>query len=245
VSVVRTANQQIVAAYDSLGLTNNDPNTVGEQAAATIGRAFALYSEEFFASVVANLAKQFGIDVASAIHALTDAFGMALDAAAQAINNVGYTFASWIEGLGNILNEALDFSCVVEISNLGGSYELVRIDYGVVYGDFAVLPPERIAPGGVGRFWLKDPKPSIHGADGWATYSYVDASGAPQLARFTFDDPTGFAANTVTVSSPTFGFYTKSGDVASHWSAINKQTTGGHPLFATFVWGSAPIPPDA
>jgi hypothetical protein len=52
VSVVRAADRQIVAAYNSLGLTSNDPNTVGDQAAATIGRAFAIYGEELFASVI-------------------------------------------------------------------------------------------------------------------------------------------------------------------------------------------------
>lgn len=55
VAAVRAQNQQLVAAYNSLGLTSNDPNTVGSQAAATIGRAFALYSLEFFAKVVPPL----------------------------------------------------------------------------------------------------------------------------------------------------------------------------------------------
>jgi UDP-2,3-diacylglucosamine pyrophosphatase LpxH len=245
VPLVRTADQQIVSAYTSLGLTSNDPNTVGDQAAATIGRAFALYSAEFFANVIANLAKLGGIDVASAIRVLTDTFNMALDAASQLIDSVGYTFASWIEGLGNIINEALDFSCVVEISNRGGPYELVRSNYGAVHGDFAVPPPERIPPGGLGRFWLRDPKPSLYGAQGWATYTYVDASGATQLAMLTFGCPTGPIQNSVTTSSPAFSFYTKSGNVASRWSPINSITPWGHPLFVTYVWGNAPIPPDA
>ena len=108
VSVVRAAEQQIVAAYDSLGLTSNDPNTVGDQAAATIGRSFAIYGEEFFAAAVANLARLFGIALEYAVRALTNAFQFALDAASQFVTNAGYTLASWINGLENIVSEALD-----------------------------------------------------------------------------------------------------------------------------------------
>jgi UDP-2,3-diacylglucosamine pyrophosphatase LpxH len=245
VTVVRAANQQIVTAYDSLGLTSNDPNTVGDQAAATIGRAFAIYSVEFFANVIASLANLFGIDVSSVLRTLTDGFRMALDAASQFVTNAGYTLAAWIGALENFIQEALDFSCVIEISNRGGPYELTRQDYGIVYGNWAVAPPQTIPPGGVGRFWLKDPKPSIHGAQGWASYSYVDSGGAQQNVRFDFDDPTGFASNAATSSSGAFNFYTKSGDITSPWSAMNSVVTGGHPFYIAFVWGNAPPPSDA
>jgi hypothetical protein len=245
VTAVRLANQQIVAAYNSLGLTSNDPNTVGDQAASTIGSAFALYSEQFFASVLANLASQFGVSLESAVRALTGAFGMALDAAAQLVNNVGYTFGQWIDGIGNFIEEALDFSCMVEISNRGGPFELVRLDHGAISGNFAVAPPDRIPPGGVGRCWLKDPKLNTQGSDGWITYSYVDGSGALQLVRCTFADPTGLSQNTVAVSSTQFGFFTKSVNVANAWSGLNANTPWGHPLFVTFSWAGVPPPPGA
>ena len=245
VSAVRVANQQIVAAYNGLGLMNNDPNTVGDQAAATIGSAFALYSEQFFASVLANLANQFGVSVESAVRALTEGFGMALDAASQLVNNVGYTFAQWIDGIGSFVDEALDFSCVVEISNRGGPFELVRIDYGTSSGNFTVLPPDRIPPGAVGRCWLMDPKPSTQGSDGWVTYSYVDGGSVVRQVTFTFTDPTGLSQNRVTVSSAAFGFFTKSANVNNAWSALNANTPWGHPLFVTFNWGGVPSPPGA
>lgn len=57
VAAVRAENQQLVAAYNSLGLTSNDPNTVGDQASATIGRAISIYSHEFFAKLVPALAQ--------------------------------------------------------------------------------------------------------------------------------------------------------------------------------------------
>jgi UDP-2,3-diacylglucosamine pyrophosphatase LpxH len=244
VSVVRSANQQIVTAYDSLGLTNNDPNTVGDQAAAAIGRSFAIYGAEFFENVIANLAKLFGIAVPDAIRTLTEGFRMALDAASQFVTNAGYTFASWINGIADFINEVLDFSCVIEISNRGGPYELVRDSFGVGHGDWVVEPPQTIPAGGAGRFWLRDPKPSIYGSDGWARYSYVDSSGTQQSVRFDFNDPTGFASNDAKSSSSAFNFYTKSGSVNSAWSAMNQVFTGGHPFYVAFVWGTAPLPSD-
>jgi UDP-2,3-diacylglucosamine pyrophosphatase LpxH len=245
VSVVRFANQQIVNAYNSLGVTSNDPNTVGDQAAATIGRSFAIYSAEFIENVIANLANLFGITVSDAIRTLTEGFHMTLDAASQFVTNAGYTFASWIDGVADFISEVLDFSCVIEISNRGGPYELIRDSFGVGHGDWAVEPPQTIPAGGVGRLWLKDPKPSPYGSDGWVRYSYVDSSGTQQSVRFDFNDPTGFASNEAKSSSSAFNFYTKSGSVNSAWSTMNKVTTGGHPFYVAFVWGNAPLPSDA
>ena len=185
VSVVRAANQEIVTTYDSLGLTSNDPNTVGDQAAAAIGRSFAIYSAEFFQNVIANLAKLFGIAVSDAIRTLTEGFSMALDAASQFVTNAGYTFTSWINGVADFISEALDFSCVIEISNRGGPYELVRDSVGVGHGNWAVEPPQAIPAGGVGRFWLRDPKPSPFGSDGWVRYSYVDSRGTGKASGST------------------------------------------------------------
>jgi UDP-2,3-diacylglucosamine pyrophosphatase LpxH len=246
VTAVRSDNQAIVSAYDSLGLTSNDPNTVGDQAAATIARSFAIYSAEFFKSVIANLANLIGIALADALRALAQGFQMALDEASQLLTNAGYTFASWINGVGDFITEALDFSCVIEVSNRGGPYELVRDSYGVGHGNWAVEPPQRIAAGGVGRFWLKDPKPSADGSDGWVRYAYVDSSGTQQSVRFDFSDPTApWSPNQAKSSSGAFNFYTKSGSVNAAWNGMNQVTTGGHPFYVAFVWGNAPLPSDA
>jgi hypothetical protein len=244
VSVVRGENEAIVTTYDSLQLSSNDPNTVGDEAAAVIGRSFAIYGAEFFENVIANLANQFGIAISDAVRTLTEGFNMALDAASQFVTNAGYTFSAWVQGIGNIITEAFDYSCVVEISNRGGPSELVREGYGVRSGTWGVPPPETIPVGGAGRFWLKDPKPSLSGSDGWVQYSYVDSSGVKQTVQFDFSDPTG-SANTASRSSSAFSFYTKSGSVNSLWSARNQVTTGGHPFYVVFVWGNASLPPDA
>jgi hypothetical protein len=245
VSIVRAANQEIVAAYDSLGLTSNDPNTVGDQAAAVIGNAFAIYSEQFFADVVAGLAKLLGIDASSLLRTLTGFLVVALDAASQFVTDVGYLLAEWVNAIADFISELLDFSCVIEVSNRGGPYQLVLDGSGIVYGNWAVAPPAAIAPGGTARFWLKDPKPSIHGADGWVSYTYTGTGGISQSVRFSFDCPTGLDTNVVTTSSRAFGFYTKSGDATSPWNALDSVVAWGHPLYVTFVWGNAPLPGDA
>jgi UDP-2,3-diacylglucosamine pyrophosphatase LpxH len=245
VSIVRAANQEIVTAYDSLGLANNDPNTVGDQAASVIANAFVIYTEEFFANAVASLAKLLGVDASSVLRTLTEAFLVALDAASQFVTNAGYPLTEWVGAIASFINELLDFSCVIEVSNRGGPYELVLDGSGIVYGDWAVAPPTTIAPGGTARFWLKDPKPSIHGADGWASYSYTDSSGTRQSVRFGFDCPTGLDTNVATTSSGAFGFYTKSGAVTLAWHALDTVVAWGHPLYITFVWGNASLPGDA
>ncbi len=235
VTVVRAANQQIVGFYNNLGLTGNDPNTVGDQAAATIGSAIALYSEQFFSSVLANLAKQFGVAVDQAVRALIDAFGLALDEASQFVNDVGYALSQWVDGIGNIISDAFDFSCVVEINNRGGPYELVRTGYNATFGNWGVEPPARIPAGSVGRCWLRDPKPSPLGSEGWIDYSYV-ANGQLRTVRLWFTDPTGFSQNAVSVSTNEFGFYTKSTNINNAWGLLNQQTPWGHPLYVSFTW---------
>jgi UDP-2,3-diacylglucosamine hydrolase len=243
VTAVRADEELIVDAYNSLGLTSNDPNTVGDEAAAKIGRSFAIYSAEFFETVIAQLANQFGKTVTEAIRTLEEGFNVALNEASQFIANAGYTFSSWINGITSWLNEVLDFSCVIEIRNQGNAHDLVRESYGIGHGNWAIEPPEAISAGGIGRFWLRDPKPTTDGSDGWVSYTYVDQNGATQTVRFDFSDPYSFLSpNVAKTSSSAFSFYTKSGSVSSNWSARNVVVTGGHPFYVTFVWGNAPAP---
>jgi hypothetical protein len=137
----------------------------------------------------------------------------------------------------------LDFSCMIELSN-GGPYELTLDNLGVTYGNYKIPPPQTIAPGEVVRFWLEDPKPSIHGAQGWVQYSYTDSNNTTQSVTFNYDCPTGFYSNSVTITrgSP-FNFYTQSGSFSSsNWGGINTVKGSGHPLFIAFVWGSVSPP---
>jgi len=246
VAVARADQELIVGAYDSLGLTSNDPNTVGDQAAAAIGRSFAIYSAEFFETVIAQLANQFGKTVSDAIRTLEQGFNVALNEASQFIANAGYAFSTWIDGITSWLNEVLDWSCVIEISNRGNVHDLVRDSYGIGHGTWGIEPPETIPAGGVGRFWLRDPKGTNDGSDGWVRYRYVDQNGAQQTVRFDFNDPFYFVdSNVAKTSSSAFSYYTKSGSATSPWSARNVVVTGGHPFYVAFVWGNAPVPSDA
>lgn len=240
-SAARAANQQIVATYNGLGLANNDPNTVGDRAAAVIGRSFAIYSETFYASVIASHAQVAGISTASVIRLLTDGFDLSLAAASQFVTNADYTLESWFSGVQNAVDDALDFSCVVEITNRG-PYELTRDSYRVDKGHYAIAPPERIPAGGSGRCWLRDPKPSVDGSAGSATYSWIDSNGNRHSSKFSFSDPTGFASNAASSGSSQFSLYTKSGNANGEWGSRNSVVTSGHPFFVAFVWGTGGAP---
>jgi hypothetical protein len=103
-----------------------------------------------------------------------------------------------------------------------------------------------IPAGATARFWLRDPKPTTDGSDGWVRYRYLDSSGAQQTVKFEFSDPYWWTdPNVATTSSNAFSFYTRSGSVTSAWSSRNVVKTDGHPFYVTFVWGNAPLPPDA
>lgn len=235
---VRLADQQIVAAYDALGLTSNDPNTVGDQAAAVIGHAFAIYGEEFFLSVIANLANGIGRAVSDVVNLFTQEFQVALDAASQLVSQAGYALASWVQGIGNFITHAFDFSCVVEISNQGNSFELVRSDLGTDHGSWSIEPPERIPPGSVGRCWLNQ---DADGSAGWVKYAWTDGSGRLQEAKFAFADPV-FSSNAASCSSSSFTLFTKSWDVGNNWGNRGDVTGSGHPFFVAFVWGQGSPP---
>jgi hypothetical protein len=205
--------------------------------------AFAIYSAEFFETVIAQLASRFEKTVSEAIRTLEEGFNVALNEASQFIANAGYAFPTWITGITSWLNEVLDHPCVIEISNQGNVYDLVRDSYGIGHGNWAIEPQQTIPAGAVGRFWLRDPKPTTDGSDRWARYGYIDQHGVPQTVRFDFSDPSSaFSPNVAEASSSAFGFYTKSGSVTSTWSAQNVVITGGHPFYAAYIWGNAPAP---
>jgi hypothetical protein len=241
VQAVEVTDQGIVNTYNGLGFPNNDPNTIPDSALATIMSAVGIYSLDFFTQVVANLAKSNGLNAYDVINGLAQAFNIGIDVATDLAAQAGFVFSNWVGSVENALGINLDFSCVVEISNRGCPYDLILEDHTINQGNYAVRPPGRIGAGRVGRFWLKDPKPSPFGADGWAQYYYVDSANNSHSVRFTYACPTGWASNIAATSAP-FHFYTKSGSVSSGWSQINQIITGGHPLFVAFVCGNTPAP---
>jgi hypothetical protein len=233
--------QEIVSGYNALGFPNNDPNTIPDTALNMIMDAVGIYSWDFFAQTVANLAKIAGLDAYSVIDGLEQAFKIGIDEATDLAAQAGYTFSNWVGAVENFLGLILDFSCIIEISNKGGPYDLILEEHQINEGSYAVLPPNRISAGRMARFWLRDPKPTVVGADGWVQYYYIDSANSRHSVRFTYACPNLLAANFASASAP-FNFYTKSGNIDSAWSGINQTITGGHPLFVAFVYGNAPAP---
>jgi hypothetical protein len=176
---------------------------------ATIGRAFVIYREEFFATVTS-----------------------------QYVANARFTLGSGSMGSRTSSAHALDFLCVIEISNRGGAQEFVADDSQTAR-EWAVPPPQRIPPNGAGRFWLRDPKPSLYGSEGSATYPWVDSSGSRQPSSFSFADPTS-GLNAAASSSSAFAFYTKSGGMNSAWSASRLRRHDGSSLLRRVRLGFRP-----
>jgi UDP-2,3-diacylglucosamine pyrophosphatase LpxH len=241
VQAVEAADLAIVNGYNALGFSNNDPNTIPDSAIGMIINAVGIYGWDFFAQTVADLAKRLGLNAYQVIDGLVQAFRIGIDVATDLAAQAGYTFSNWIRAVENFLGVNLDFSCIVEISNRGGPYDLILEDHRIIQGSYSVRPPDRIGAGRVARFWLKDPKPSPFGAEGWAQYYYLDAANNRHAVKFTYACPTGFAANVAKSEAP-FNFYTKSGSIDSGWSGINQTIAGGHPLYVAFVYGNAPAP---
>ena len=177
VSAVRIANQQIVAAYNSLSLASNDPNTVGDQAAR--------HDRECVCDLQRGVLREYHREprqpprtsVESVIRTLSERFNIAINEASKFITNAEYDLETWINGIGTWLNEVLDFSCVIEISNRGGPYELVRetSESGTATGwwnrrnEFLRAGPD--ASG------CKTRSLAPRDSDGLATYSFVDFEG--------------------------------------------------------------------
>lgn len=240
-------NQAFVNAYNAFGFPNNDPNTIPDTAVTTIMEAVAIYSPNFFAQAVVNLAKIAGRDPSSVISGIVEVFGIGIDVAADLVSQAGYEFSGWVGAAQSSLGINLDYSCIVEISARNSPYDLILEGYGVKEvlgakkgGYYAVRPPYKVKAGGITRFWLKDRKPSPFGADGWAEYSYVDSANNRHFVKFTYACPT--ATSNVAATSAPFNFYAKSDSVHSGWNAINRIKERGHPLFVAFVYGNAPAP---
>jgi hypothetical protein len=151
----------------------------------------------------------------------------------------GYTFSEWIgslESAARTLGLSLDFSCGVQIENSGPTEhsvrtELIREDFGVLNGDgvlngeYVVKPPERIAPGAIGRFWIR---PGLGGAAGWVVYS-----SGKVIQRFEYGCPV-IGENYARAHPTGYSPWLKAGGMTD-WARDAKQ---GRPLKVAFVIGN-------
>ena len=236
---VNSSNADIVSRYKKLNLASNDPNKINDDEAGFISYYITQYGQSFCTQVVAHLFRKANRTAAQLLDTLVNGLRTASDDAAQAVMRAGYTFSEWIgslESAARTLGLSLDFSCGVQIENSGPTEhsvrtELIREDFGVLNGEYVVKPPERIAPGAIGRFWIR---PGLGGAAGWVVYSPKDGKvkqhfeyGCPSVAE-------NYARAHPTWHSP----WLKAGSM-TNWA---RDAKGGHPLKVAFVVGNTAKP---
>lgn len=233
---VMAANQEIVDTYNALGFPNNDPNLVDAEFLSVVGLS-VLRLVDFDGLVASQLAVQLGVDAAALIAALSDGFGVAASQIETWLNSVALAFPTWVTMVERYLGLPLDFSCYVMIDNTAGASDLLLISSSAISGSYALSPPTRVPQGAVARFVIQDPKPSIFGSSGTVTYTYCDSALAMSTVMFTFECPTGFAANRAASSQAGWACRAKSEDADRQWSA--SVPPGGHPLYVSFVLDGA------
>ena len=221
-----------MSSYDALGFPNNDPNDVQAEFLGVAGLEI-LHLGDHYGLIAAQLATELGLAIGSVVSALVDGFGVAASTAEGWLNGVAPEFASWVSAVEQYFGLPLDFSCYVAVDNTQGSSDLLLAGSSATSGSYVISPPAWIPKGAVGRFVIQDPKPSISGSGGSATYTYADADLVMRAVEFTFTCPTGFASNEANASRPEWSLLAKSGDVNNPWSAT--VPGGGHPLYLTYA----------
>jgi hypothetical protein len=117
----------------------------------------------------------------------------------------------------------MDYSCYIIVDNTKGKSTLQLTNFTTSEGHYVVPPPQQIAPGQQGRFWVQD-YPGPEGAGGRVTYS----TGTGSLS-LTYACPLGVWPNQCSGAN----FYTSLDGV--NWSGLNQVKRYGHPFFVRFV----------
>lgn len=233
-AAVEAANQAIVSTYNALGFSTNDPNQVQAEFLSVAGLGI-LHWADHFGLTTAQLAVEIGESLSAVLAALADGFGVAGSTIEGWFNGVSQSFPTWVSAIESYLGLPLDFSCYVMIDNTRGASDLLLTGSAANYGSYVVSPPSWIRQGTVGRFILQDPKPSIFGSEGSATYTYCDASLAMRTVVFSYECPTGFADNGAASNQADWSCVAKSGNPNDSWK---RQVPGaGHPLYVAYVAG--------
>ncbi|GEA90243.1 hypothetical protein CCE01nite_41920 [Cellulomonas cellasea] len=233
-AAVRASNETIVSAYNSFGFPNNDPNQVDADFLSVAGLEL-LHFGDFVGSAAARAAIENGVPGPTVVAALADAFGIAGSTIDAWLNSVPRTLSSWVAEVQRTLALPLDFSCYVMIDNTKGPSDLLLTSITAAFGSYVMSPPARIARGSVGRFVLQDPKPSVFGSEGTVTYQYADENLEMKTVVFSFQCPTGFAANAAASTQPRWRFTGTSGEPDN--PRTSPVPEGGHPLYVAFVIG--------
>jgi len=173
--------------------------------------------------------------------ALLTWIGSPYEVATQAMTDAGFQLSEWIGTLEEQLGLRMDYSCRVQLTNTKTGSELIREDFGISpgrdgkpCGEYIVKPSERIAPGGIGRFWIRD-FPGVHGAEGWVQYAYIDSNRQKHVLRFEYGCPTGADKNYARAQPPFTWTVREGGN--PNWTTDPQQPLPGrvlHPLTVAF-----------
>jgi hypothetical protein len=227
VAFANSQNASLVADYNSLRLSSNDPNGVTGDIERRLTAYFANFGVNLAAAAVANMARSVGKSVEEILIALLTWMGTPYEVATQAMADAGVQLSEWIGTLEERLGLRMDYSCRVQLTNTKMGSELIREDFGITAGldgqpcgQYLVTPSQRVAPGGIDRFWIRD-FPGAHGAEGWVVYSYMDSNRRKQLLRFEYGCPTGVYKNYARAQAP-FTWTVKEGNNAN-WTTDPEQ----------------------
>jgi hypothetical protein len=233
-AAVEAANQQIVGAYDALGLPDNDPNQVEAEFLSVVGLEL-LHLADHFGLAVCQLAVELEQDPGAVVKALGESFSVAASTVEEWLSGVSQGFATWVSWVEEYLGLPLDFSCYVEIDNTAGRSDLVLAGHSATYGTYLVGPPPWIPQGTVARLVLRDPKPSWHGSEGTVSYTYCDANLTMKTVELSFECPVGLDPNEASSDQADWSCFAKSDSAGGAWSS--SVPGGGHPLFVGYVTG--------
>lgn len=246
VAAAQVVQQELVAAYQSFGLTSNDPNHIPAELARKIAAAVVANGPSFLGNVLASKLRSIGQTAAEVATILAVELGAAADAVLSWVTNAGYDIVQWVRSAYAAFVEifTMNFSSAVEVHNVavGGVLpsDMTLVSSSVSEGHFMVAPPSLIPAGSVARFYVKD-NLGPYGSGGEVVYAYLDAQSNRQQVKFTFGCPTGFSDNYVNSSQRAFAVYGKSGS-GSGWGREGQVPGKGHPLYAAYVWGRGPAP---
>lgn len=233
-AAVEAANQTIVSTYTGLGFPTNDPNHVQAEFLSVVGLGI-LHLADYFGLTASQRAIEIGESASSVVRALAEGFGVAGSTIEGWLNGVSQAFSTWVSEIENYLGLPLDFSCYVMIDNTNGASDLLLTGAASTHGSYVVSPPSWIPQGTVARFVLQDPKPSIFGSEGTATYTYCDASLAIKTVVFSYECPTGFADNRAASTQAEWACVAKSSNPNGLWTT--PVPGAGHPLYVANVIG--------
>lgn len=250
-ATVDEKNREVVAAYQELRLSNNDPNQVGPVLADRLEGMVLGKSADFIGQLFTMGFKEAGQSADEVARLLARELGAPVESVVGWITDAGYELRDWIKSLYTALEQTftMNFSCAVEIDNLsyGGrlATALRRTGFGVRKrtfldidcGHYLVEPPEVVRADTRARFYLKD-NLGPEGAEGWATYAYLDESGTERSVTFHYGCPTGNNDNYASVDGAPFGIHARSG-TSNVWQG--GVPARDHPLSVAFGWNHGPV----